>query len=189
MSSRGSLLFLHRLRFIPVYSAIAAGLGARPGERLLDVGAGLGLLSERLGRSGATIVCLEPDASSLEVARRRLAGGNFEFVEAPAEQIPLPDESVDGAVASFTAHHWPDRAAGFVEIRRVIRPGGRFVMAEFNQGTAVRREFRRIIGSKHAQAPSLDGWRLELEAAGFGRVMRVDAGWRRLFGLYVLATR
>jgi ubiquinone/menaquinone biosynthesis C-methylase UbiE len=81
----------HRLWFAPVHAALVRAAGIGPGERVLDVGAGTGALSERLLAAGAKVVCLEPDLASLAAARVRLAGRDVEFLEAAVEQIPLPD--------------------------------------------------------------------------------------------------
>jgi ubiquinone/menaquinone biosynthesis C-methylase UbiE len=49
---------------------------------------------------------------------------------APAEAIPLPDESVDLALSSLSFHHWTDQAKGLREIGRVLRPGGWFCLTD-----------------------------------------------------------
>jgi SAM-dependent methyltransferase len=42
--------------------------------------------------------------------------------------LPLPDDSVDLVTSSFSVHHWPDAVAGFSEVHRVLRPGGRAII-------------------------------------------------------------
>ena len=42
--------------------------------------------------------------------------------------LPLPDSSVDLVTSSFSVHHWPDAAAGFTEVHRILRPGGRAII-------------------------------------------------------------
>src|SRR3974390_388437 len=90
MDPHGLHKLLHPVWFGPVHAALIRELGPGPGERVLDVGAGTGVLAERLSGTGATVVCVEPDAGSLAAARERLAGHGAEFVVAPAESIPLP---------------------------------------------------------------------------------------------------
>jgi len=189
MHPHGLHRLLHPVWFTPVHATLARALDARPGERVMDVGAGTGPLSERLARSGATVICLEPDAASLALARRRLAGRDVEFVESPVEHIPLPDACADGAVASVTAHHWADQDAGFAELARVLRPGGRLIMAEFRPGGRMLRGLRKLAGSKHVDAPGLTTWRTRLLAAGFSDVQAVPAGWVAGFALFLRATR
>jgi SAM-dependent methyltransferase len=188
MHPHGLHRLLHPLWFTPVHAALARAVAARPGERVLDVGAGTGILSRRLARSGATVICLEPDAASLAAARR-LAGRDVEFVEAPAERIPLLDGSVDAAVASVTAHHWADQDAGFGELARVIRPGGRLVMAEFKPAGPLLRRLRQPAGSKHADAPTLQAWDARLRSAGFSDVHAVRAGPASQLALFIGAIR
>jgi ubiquinone/menaquinone biosynthesis C-methylase UbiE len=109
-----------------------------------------------------------------------------EFIQDSVEHIPLPDASVDAAVASVTAHHWTDQGVGFAELFRVIRPGGRLVLAEFKSSGPL---LRRLAGSKHANAPSLEDWRARLERAGFDEVGTGRGGWVRGFALFIVAVR
>lgn len=189
MHPHGLHRLLHPLWFGPVHAAIVRAIDPSPGTRIIDVGAGTGRLSGLLARAGASVVCLEPDAASLEAARHSLAGRSIEFVSAPVEHIPLSDDSVDGAVASVTAHHWNDQDAGFAELARVIHPGGRIVLAEFHGSGPVLHAVRRVAGSKHADAAGFDQWKDRLERAGFRDVERVNVGWRQLFALFIGACR
>ena len=180
---------LHPLWFTAVHSALIHALGARPGERVIDVGAGTGLLSKRLARSGAKVICLEPDAGSLATARQRLVGLEAEFLETLVERLPLPDGSVDAAVASVTAHHWTDQTAGFAELARVMRPGGRFVMAEFKPAGPTLYRLRKLAHSKHLDSPGPGDWAERLRAAGFSDVQVLRAGFASIFALFMRATR
>ena len=111
---------LGRPRYEPhAIDAIAAAAGGGP--RLLDVGAGTGRLAGPLLQKGFDVVAVEPlDAMRAILtehigAERALAGR--------AEELPLPDASVDGAVCS-DAWHWFDGARAADELARVLRPGG-----------------------------------------------------------------
>lgn len=192
MDPHGLHRMLHPAWFRPVHGVMARAVAAGPGERVIDVGAGIGNLSRRLARSGATVVCMEPDAASLTRARAcgRLAGaGTVEFLEAAAEHIPLADASVDAAVASVTAHHWADRGAGFAELARIIRPGGQLVMAELRPAGPLLRTLRRVVGSKHVDMPSAATWQAMLLAAGFSDVHPVRGGWQTRLAVFLHATR
>ncbi len=178
----------HRLWFGPVHAALVRELRPVAEQRVLDVGAGTGVLAERIIATGATVVCVEPDAGSLAAARERLDGA-AEFVIAAAEAIPLPSASADGAVVSLSAHHWQDRDRGFREIARVLRPGGRLVIAEFRPAGPVRAFIRRLGGGKHAGAPDAAAWITALTSAGFADARVVDAGLASLLALVIQARR
>ncbi|HLY42677.1 MAG TPA: class I SAM-dependent methyltransferase [Terracidiphilus sp.] len=110
--------------FVP---ALAGGvlewLAAQPGERILDLGCGDGQLTKRLIASGAFVKGV--DASPQMVAAARSRGVDAE--ESPAESLPYADGSFD-AVFSNAALHWVrGQDAMLSEVRRVLRPGGRFV--------------------------------------------------------------
>jgi SAM-dependent methyltransferase len=88
-------------------------------RRVLDLGAGTGRLTERLLALQLDVVAVEPLAEM-----RALLPEPAERLDGTAESIPLGDESVD-AVTVGQAFHWFDAARAAVEIRRVLRPGGR----------------------------------------------------------------
>jgi SAM-dependent methyltransferase len=100
--------------------AVAFLLGSRP-RRVLDLGAGTGLLTDVLLAAGHEVVAVDPSAAMLAQLRARLplvqtaAGG--------AEAIPVPDADVDAVVAGQAAH-WFDPVPASAELRRVLRPGG-----------------------------------------------------------------
>jgi SAM-dependent methyltransferase len=185
MDPHGLHKLLHRVWFGPVHAALVRELRPRPGELVLDVGAGTGVLAERISETGATVVCIEPDAASMRAAERRLAGRGAEFITASAERIPLPDASADGAVVSMSAHHWQDRDRGFREIARVLRPGGRLVMAEFRPAGPVRWIVRRVGGGKHSGAPDAAAWTASLARAGFAGAHVVTGRQASLLALII----
>jgi SAM-dependent methyltransferase len=92
-----------------------------PGRRVLDVGAGTGKLTRGLIELGARVVAVEPGPAML--ARLRQAVPEAEAYSGSAEAIPLPDASVDAAVAG-QAYHWFDPVLAVPELHRVLRPGG-----------------------------------------------------------------
>lgn len=104
-------------------SGVVDWLAPQPGELILDLGCGDGKLTERLVAAGATVTGV--DASPAMVAAARARGLQAE--EASAESLPYPDAGFD-AVFSNAALHWVrDHDAMMAEVRRVLRPGGRFV--------------------------------------------------------------
>jgi SAM-dependent methyltransferase len=91
------------------------------GLRVVDLGAGTGILTELLTRLGADVTAVEPDEAMRAEFARRLP--SVRLLTGSAEDIPLPDGSAD-AVLCGQAMHWFDMDRALPEIARVVRPGG-----------------------------------------------------------------
>lgn len=89
---------------------------------VLDLGAGTGKLTTRLVERGLNVIAVDPLAEMLEVLSHSLA--ETPALLGTAEEIPLPDNSVD-AVLVAQAWHWVDPERAIPEVARVLRPGGR----------------------------------------------------------------
>jgi SAM-dependent methyltransferase len=100
--------------------AVAFLVGTAP-RRVLDLGAGTGLLTEVLLRAGHEVVAVDPSPDMLAQLHARLPGVAAEV--GGAEAVPLPDASVDAVVAGQAAH-WFEPGPAAAEMRRVLRPGG-----------------------------------------------------------------
>ncbi|MGH3009431.1 MAG: class I SAM-dependent methyltransferase [Gaiellaceae bacterium] len=105
-------------RLAPVFADFA---GVRAGDRPLDVGAGTGALTEELVRRGAQTAAAEPSAAFAASLRRRFP--DLDVREAPAEDLPWPDDSFDVALAQLVVAFMSDAQAGAREMARVA--GGR----------------------------------------------------------------
>jgi len=110
-------------------------LDPRPGQTVLELTSGPGetgfLVAERLGPDGR-LVSTDLVPAMVEVARRGAADRglrNVEFQVIDAQDIDLPDASVDGVLSRFGLMLVPDPARAFGEMRRVLRPGGRLAYA------------------------------------------------------------
>ncbi|HYO35576.1 MAG TPA: methyltransferase domain-containing protein [Geodermatophilus sp.] len=99
---------------------VAFLLGDRP-LRVLDLGAGTGLLTDVLLAAGHDVVAVDPSAEML--AQLRARHPHVPAHVGGAEAVPLPDASVDAVVAGQAAH-WFDPDPAAAELRRVLRPGG-----------------------------------------------------------------
>jgi SAM-dependent methyltransferase len=90
--------------------------------RVLDLGAGTGKLTRQLRDRGLDVIAVEPSEGMREQLARAVPG--VAVYDGSAEQIPLPDHSVD-AVLVAQAWHWVDRGRAVPEVARVLGPGGR----------------------------------------------------------------
>jgi ubiquinone/menaquinone biosynthesis C-methylase UbiE len=99
---------------------------ARPGERVLDLGCGAGRFVRALAEAGADPVGVEVAQAALERARRNAPGADLRLVEADGS-LPLEHRSVDLVWCSEVLEHVADVAGLLVEVRRVLRPGGRLL--------------------------------------------------------------
>lgn len=117
------------------FTRLAIQARPRPGDRFLDVGCGTGYLTRVIapvvGPKGQ-VTGVDPSAEMIEYARRR-APGNCDYQVAEGQALPFPDASFDAVVSSLAVHHIPAdaRPAAIGEMFRVLRPGGRLVVAEF----------------------------------------------------------
>ncbi|MFM8600284.1 MAG: class I SAM-dependent methyltransferase [Mycobacterium sp.] len=115
---------------------------------VLDLGAGTGKLTTRLVERGLTVTAVDPIAEMLEVLRSALP--ETPALLGSAEQIPLPDNTVD-AVLVAQAWHWFDPQRAAAEVARVLRPGGRLGLLwnVRDERLGWVREFGEIVGLEH----------------------------------------
>lgn len=133
-----SLAFLGRRR--RVYGQIARLSGAGPGDRVLDIGCSGGYLARLLGSAvgpAGSVTGVDPSASAIAYAQRR-APANCTFAVGAAQDLGFPDGSFDVVTSTLAVHHIPEaqRPAAFAEMRRVTRPGGRLLVADFRPSGA-----------------------------------------------------
>ncbi len=109
----------------------------QPDMQILDIGCGSGaavIAAAPLLSDGAAFG-VDPSPDFVRMAGRRARRlSNVAFEVAAAEQLPFPDQRFDVAWSVHATHHWDDLTKGFIETRRVLRPGGRFLIVERHDG-------------------------------------------------------
>ena len=110
----------------------------QPGDAVLDVGCGTGTLAmdvaRRVGRTGR-VAGVDPSPQQIARARSKAAQRNvpIEFQIGVIEHLPFPDQTFDVVFSTLMMHHLPAplKRQGLAEIARVLKPGGRLVIADF----------------------------------------------------------
>jgi demethylmenaquinone methyltransferase / 2-methoxy-6-polyprenyl-1,4-benzoquinol methylase len=109
---------------------VARIVGARAGERVLDLAAGTGSSSVTFTAAGAQCVACDFSLGMLQVGARAHAG-TVSFVAGDALRLPFADQAFDAVTISFGLRNVADTGAALSEMLRVTRPGGRLVICEF----------------------------------------------------------
>jgi SAM-dependent methyltransferase len=176
---RGAARYLRSLRRMwtsPVNREVISRLDIHPDERVLDIGAGMGPGSVLAAQTGARVVAVEPTPLLRRILRaRRLlqpARQRIEVHDGTAEQLPVADAHVDAAWTVNTMHHWSDLAAAIPELRRVLRQGGRVLLADEDFDDPNHPDHQRISERRrahHVEFPQIDPVEVgaQLAAAGF----------------------
>lgn len=146
-----------------------------PGDRVLDLATGTGLLAQMLARTAAKVTGADVTPEMLDKARESIADAgldNIEFLEAAVSELPFPDGSFDLVTCRLAFHHFTDPAGALGEISRVLKPGGRYVMEDvFGPDDAATREKReqveKLFDRSHVRAWAPAELRILLQEAGF----------------------
>jgi ubiquinone/menaquinone biosynthesis C-methylase UbiE len=112
-----------------------------PGDSVLDVGCGTGevTLTAKARAKQGDVYGIDPAPEMISVARKKAARKdlNIDFRVGVIEALPFPDSSMDVVTSSLMMHHLPNdlKALGLTEIYRVLKPGGRLLIADFMRPT------------------------------------------------------
>ncbi|NEW43431.1 methyltransferase domain-containing protein [Nocardia cyriacigeorgica] len=129
---------------------LAAATGAQPGDEALDIGCGPGKLVRQLGAvvgpTGST-TGIDPSRNAIEHNRATDPAPNHHYQQSTAQQLDLPDAEFDVITCTFVMHHIPEqhRATSIDEMYRVLRPGGRLLLADVHPSPRMRMIFARIL--------------------------------------------
>lgn len=168
--------WMQRTFFDPAHQAalaLAAGIVQQPAS-VLDVGCGTGKLlrQARTYWPETQLIGVDPANGMLEMAKRLTP--NATFLTGMAESLPLQDASVDLALSTISFHHWQDQATGILEIARVLRPGGYFLLVDMSFPDWLVRVFRLKRVHSRARLQAL------FNQAGLQVQMQQKVAWRGL---------
>jgi len=120
-------------------TAVLAAASLVPGERVLDLACGTGLVSFEAARAvgpDGRVLGIDLSGGMVDAARQRAAGRrvpNIAFARMDAEALALPDASFDVALCALGLMYMPEPEQSLREMRRVLRPGGRLVLAVWGE--------------------------------------------------------
>ena len=112
---------------------VVRAVGAKPGQKVLDLAAGTGTSSMPFARAGAQVVSSDFSLGMLTEGRHRFPA--LPFVAGDATALPFADDTFDAVTISFGLRNVVDVDAALLEMRRVTRSGGRLVVCEFSHPT------------------------------------------------------
>ena len=184
-------------------AALVRALRPRPGMALLDVAGGTGDIAAAAAAEGAQVVVIDINEDMAVAGRdRALDQGHLDigWAVADAEALPCPDMSQDAVTIAFGLRNVTGREKALAEMRRVLKPGGRFFCLEFSEieAPALRALYERYafgalprlgalvagdadayryLAESIARFPDREALADLMRAAGFGRV-----GWRMFSG-------
>lgn len=171
------------LKSFEAFATEALRLAPAQGD-VLDVAAGPGSLSLLAARTARRVVAVDFAPAMLAELRARAAAAGITNVEAQAgdgQALPFPDRSFDAAYSMFGLIFFPDRGAGLRELARVLRPGGRALVASWPPSERIP-VFKALFAAMRAELPdskfgegptalgTADDFRAEMGAAGLSAV-------------------
>ncbi|MDO5980280.1 class I SAM-dependent methyltransferase [Flavivirga spongiicola] len=123
----------------------------------LDIGCGTGNYTNELQKNGFQFIGIDPSKQMLEEAR--LKNNEIDWKMGSVENMGLPENFVDGIIASLTIHHWTDLKIGFSELNKVLKPNGRIVIFTSTpkqmKGYWLNHYFPKMLSDSIIQMPTL----------------------------------
>ena len=178
-----------------VNDAVIEQLSPKPGEHVVDIGAGMGAGTVRAAARRAHVTAVEPTPFMRAILKLRCffqrARKQITVSTGTAEHLPVADESIDALWAVNTMHHWVDAEAGAAEIARVLKPGGRILLVDEDFEDPTHPDFERF-GGRHDHGDDDHGFTM-VDATAMGERFRqaglveIEAGKRTLADRPVIA--
>jgi SAM-dependent methyltransferase len=163
--------------FWEVGAVVVEAAGIEPAMAVLDVATGTGNAAIRAAQAGAEVTGLDLTPELFEAARKRAAAAEvtIDWIEGDAEALPFADASFDRVLSTFGVMFAPRQQIAAAELARVVRPGGRVVVASWTPAGF----FGRLIGSLMQHMPPPPGVASPL-AWGDERLLRTLLGGQLL---------
>ena len=168
--------------FLKFSNSALAMADVKSGQRVLDVATGPGTLALLAAKRGAQVAALDFSPRMIDELERRMTeqgATNVEIRHGDGQRLPFGTETFDAAFSMFGLMFFPDRAAGFRELERVLKPGGKAVVASWAPFTGA---FKLVLDSLAAELPEIpfgegkaplsdpEEFSREMRAAGFNPV-------------------
>ncbi len=170
-------MFLFRGQLRQMWRRAVTLAGLQPGAQVLDVGCGTGTLALEVQRTVGTTghVCgIDPGTQQIARARAKATQRHLptDFQVGVIEQIPFPDQTFDVVFSTLMMHHLGQnlKRQGLAEIARVLKPGGRLIIADFKR----KQERQGRAAHFHAGGSSMTDLAILVQAAGLTQVTTED---------------
>ncbi len=154
----------------------------QPGDSVLDVGCGTGevALLARTRTNAGKVYGIDPAPEMIAVAKSKAARRKLDvdFRVGVIETLPFPDASMDVVTSSLMMHHLPEeiQVLGMAEVYRVLKPGGRLLIADFMRpaGSLMNHIFTTVTHHQHVRSGLADEVTMLLKKTGFSQVTQLD---------------
>ena len=127
----------------------------RAGQVIVDLAGGTGDIAALMAGPDRLVAVCDPSVAMMEAGRQR-GRGAVVWLAGAAERLPFADRAIDTLTISFGIRNVTDMPAALAEIRRVLKPGGRFLCLEFSKAWAPIRPFYNLFS--FTVIPRLGAW-------------------------------
>ncbi|WP_299434916.1 class I SAM-dependent methyltransferase [uncultured Aquimarina sp.] len=141
-----------------LFNRLLALLNPSAEGNYLDIGCGTGNYTKQFDKEGYRFIGIDPSTEMLEKAKESKSSINWMIGK--VETLKLPENSVDGVIASLTLHHWQSLNRGFASLHKVLKPGGKIIIftatPEQMRGYWLCHYFPKMLQYSMIQMPSLE---------------------------------